>query len=315
MKEPTLISICIPAYKRIQYLARLFSSIEIQTYRNYEVIITDDSPDDTVKEFIGSYSSIKTVRYYRNKNILGTPENWNESIRKANGVWIKLMHDDDWFANANSLQLFYEATIKNPACSFFFGAYNNVDEISKSKKLVCLNAIDRAILRLSPLNLFKRNYIGNPSCTLIKRDINLFYDSDFKWVVDFDYFIRCLRKSKNYFYINTIVINIGLNEEQVTKASFRVPEVEIPESHLLMKKMGAGVLRNFFVYDYYWRLYRNLGIKDESDIKRYNSVQLHPLLKQIICFQKKIPSKILTVGIFSKLTMFCNYLVSLFSKL
>ena len=48
--------------------------------------------------------------YYKNIKVLGTPENWNESIRKAKGAWIKLMHDDDWFANENSLQKFYEAS-------------------------------------------------------------------------------------------------------------------------------------------------------------------------------------------------------------
>lgn len=315
MRETPLISICIPAYKRLHYLERLFRSIEIQTYKNYEVIITDDSPDDTVKEFIYNYRAMGNIQYYRNKNILGTPENWNEAIRKANGVWIKLMHDDDWFVNENSLGLFYEATVKSPGCSFFFGAHNNVDEILKSKKPVYLNAIDETILRLSSLNLFKKNYIGNPSCTLIKKDIDIFYDSDFKWVVDFDYFIRCLRKSKNYFYINTVLINIGLNEEQVTKASFRAPKVEIPENHLLIKKMGVVILRNIFVYDYYWRLYRNLGIESEIDIEKYYHGELHPLLKQMIFCQNKFPSGLLNSGIFSKFTMLCNYLVSIFIKI
>ena len=112
MRETPLISICIPAYKRLHYLERLFRSIEIQTYKNYEVIITDDSADDTVKEFIDNYSAISNIQYYRNKNILGTPENWNEAIRKANGVWIKLMHDDDWFANENSLELVFNKLYK-----------------------------------------------------------------------------------------------------------------------------------------------------------------------------------------------------------
>ena len=57
---------------------------------------------------------------------------------------------------------------------------------------------------------------------------------------------------------------MGINEEQVTNYTFRKPEVEIPENHLMIEKMGVEILRNIFVYDYYWRLYRNLGIKSEN---------------------------------------------------
>ena len=49
MHESPLISICIPAYKRIDYLQKLLDSISIQTFKDYEVIVTDDSPDESVE--------------------------------------------------------------------------------------------------------------------------------------------------------------------------------------------------------------------------------------------------------------------------
>ena len=104
------------------------------------------------------------------------------------------------------------------------------------------------------------------------------------------------RNKKNTYYIKTILVNVGLNDEQVTKYSFRVPEVEIPENHLLIEKLGFNILRNIFVYDYYWRFYRNLGIRSEEQIKKYYNKPLHPLLKQMINFQKKISSEILKTG-------------------
>ena len=45
MAEPILISICIPAYKHPDFLKRLLDSISIQSFRDFEVIISDDSPD------------------------------------------------------------------------------------------------------------------------------------------------------------------------------------------------------------------------------------------------------------------------------
>ena len=314
MKDVPLISICIPAYRRLEYLQRLFNSIAIQTYKNYEVIITDDSPDNSVEAFIKDYRGIQNFHYFRNIKTLGTPENWNEAIRKANGIWIKLMHDDDWFADENSLQLFYEATLKNSECSFIFSAYNNISEGNKFQEKVSLNLIGKLLLKWSPFNLFRKQFVGNPSCTLIRKDIDLFYDNRFQWVVDFEFYIRCLLKVKKYFYINQHLINVGINDEQVTKYTFRKSDVEIPENHLMIEKMGFHILRNIFVYDYYWRLYRNLEIISAKDIEKYYSKPLHPLLKQMINSQRKIPTGILKVGMFSKLFMFQNYLVSLFRK-
>ncbi|HWH63020.1 MAG TPA: glycosyltransferase [Ginsengibacter sp.] len=315
MKEVPLISICIPAYKRVTYLQRLFDSISIQTFKDYEVIVTDDSPDESVGSFVNEFRGIENIRYYKNIKVLGTPENWNESIRKANGEWIKLMHDDDWFADKDSLQIFCEATLKNADCSFFFSAYKNVNKKSNFEQPVYLNWWGDFLLNLNPLNVFKKQFIGAPSSTLIRRNVGLFYDSNFKWVVDFEYYIRCLRKIKKYHYINTILINVGLNEEQVTKYSFRIPEVEIPENQLLIEKLGYNILRNIFVYDYYWRFYRNLEIKSEQQIKKYYAKPLNPLLRQMINFQKKIAPVILRTGLFSKIFMFQNYFLSLFKRI
>lgn len=307
------ISICIPAYKRIEYLQKLLDSIDIQSFRDFQVVITDDSNDSSVKDLVEKYQQKFFITYQKNPNQLGTPENWNEAIRKAKGEWIKLMHDDDWFSEKDSLKDYYEATVQNPECSFFFSAHRNVSK--NSEKNIYLNSLGQFLLRLSPLNLFKEQFIGNPSCTLVKKDLNIWYDKDFKWVVDFEYYIRCLRKKNTFFYINRPLINVGVNDEQVTNYTFRKPEVEIPENQLMIEKMGIHILRNIFVYDYYWRLYRNLEVRNISEIKKYYSPSLHPLLKQIIYFQNKIPVSFLKNGAISKILMSGNYLISLFRKI
>ncbi|HUZ60328.1 MAG TPA: glycosyltransferase, partial [Hanamia sp.] len=86
-----LISICIPAYKHVDYLKKLLDSVSIQTFKDFEVVITDDSPDDGVKQLLETFPTTNNIRYYKNSKALGTPENWNEAIRKSEGTWIKLM--------------------------------------------------------------------------------------------------------------------------------------------------------------------------------------------------------------------------------
>ena len=86
------LSICIPAYKNTTHLERLLESVKQQSFCDFEVVITDDSPDDTVQQLVSTFANSLPIRYFRNQQQLGTPENWNESIRHANGKWIKIMH-------------------------------------------------------------------------------------------------------------------------------------------------------------------------------------------------------------------------------
>ena len=46
------VSICIPTYENAEEVARLIGSIGIQTFQDFEVVITDDSRDNKIEEFI-----------------------------------------------------------------------------------------------------------------------------------------------------------------------------------------------------------------------------------------------------------------------
>ena len=67
------ISICIPAYKRTHFLKRLLQSIELQTYKDFEVIISDDSDDDSVSQLLTAFEGKFPIQYFKNEKSLGTP--------------------------------------------------------------------------------------------------------------------------------------------------------------------------------------------------------------------------------------------------
>src|SRR5687768_7063529 len=104
MKTP-FISVCVPAYKHAQYLERLFDSLVSQTFRDFEVVVTDDSPDTSVINLVERFSAKLNINYHKNTRALGTPENWNQAMKLATGEWVKLMHDDDWFDSDDSLRI------------------------------------------------------------------------------------------------------------------------------------------------------------------------------------------------------------------
>jgi glycosyltransferase involved in cell wall biosynthesis len=310
MSQEVFISICIPAYKNIQFLKRLLNSISIQTFTDYEVIITDDSPDDSVANFVSSYKEIENVLYKRNQQTLGTPGNWNECIRMAKGDWIKLMHDDDWFVDSSSLQQFAILIKSNPQFSFFYSAYFKVDLDKYSSKAVFASTVRRSFLKRNPVTLFSKNIIGPPSVTIYKRYDTVEYDEKLKWLVDIDFYIRYLRMGQPY-YFNSLLVNIGMSDIQVTRESSMLPEVEIPEHFRVLNKTGIGCLKNILVYDAWWRLLRNMRISSMGNLRKagYEGDVPGPVVR-IISIQRHIPDQMLSYGLVSKILMFTFYLTN-----
>jgi glycosyltransferase involved in cell wall biosynthesis len=305
--DDVFISICIPAYKNTTFLKRLLDSIAIQTFRNFEVILTDDSPDDSVRNFVAAYKGFSDIQYRKNDPTLGTPENWNEGLRRAKGEWIKIMHDDDWFAHKDSLARFAEAARTHPGHLIFSAFTNHFLEKGK-KQSVSPSTFRLKKLQEEPYSLLSRNVIGPPSVTMHVNDRKLFYDKRFKWVVDIDFYISRL-KHEPFYYLQEPLVNVGMSSQQVTTDCVFNREVQLPENFLLLEKVGIAKFQNVLVYDAWWRLLRNLEVTNTNEIAAAGyKGELPSLIQEMISTQASIPRPLLTNGIVSKITMIVHYL-------
>jgi glycosyltransferase involved in cell wall biosynthesis len=191
MKSPK-VSICIPAYKQPELLRQALRSVAEQTFRDFEVIITDDSPDDTVREVAGEFSGSFQINYFRNAQRLGSPENWNEAVGRSRGDYVKILHHDDWFFDEHSLRHFVTLLDQNPRARLGFG-FTQVCTFGGSPRL---NAPGETVLKAinnNPAELFFGNHIGAPSATIFRREAIEPFDRKLKWLVDIEFYIRLLQ--------------------------------------------------------------------------------------------------------------------------
>jgi glycosyltransferase involved in cell wall biosynthesis len=284
-----------------------------QSYKDFEIIITDDSPDDSVVKLVEKYKLKTDIRFYKNEKPLGTPENWNEAIRKANGTWIKIMHNDDWFATDDALQILDENIQKHPDAVFFYSAFQNVEAETGKKEIVKLSHADKKSFFSNPYHLLKKVYVGNPSCTIVRKDLNVWYDKRFKFIVDFDYYIRVIQQTTMPVYIDKVLLNIGFHSGQVTGYTKYNPAVQLPENIIFLNEQKKDILKNVVVFDYYWRLMRNLKIDSAEKLMSFLG-NIKPARKVLfmINFQKRIPYFLLKIGLVSKSFMLVAYLICRF---
>jgi hypothetical protein len=93
--EAPLVTIAIPTYNRsASYLKPALESALGQSYRNIEVLVSDNCSADTTPELVASFSDPR-LRYHRQKQNIGQRPNMNFLVEHARGDYFLMFHDDD----------------------------------------------------------------------------------------------------------------------------------------------------------------------------------------------------------------------------
>jgi len=187
-----MISIAVPIYKGIKnwkfFLDRCLDSIYQQTFTDYEIVATEK----------GSWA-----------------ENHNYAIKQSKGSLIKFLHQDDYFADKNSLQ----HIIDNFKTGWLISGCDNnphpywTDDIWKGN-----------------------NKLGGPSCLTIENENKspIYFDENLSWLVDCDYYMRLYNRYGKPTILDEINVNIGIHEGQATNL---IPaETKIQEYHYMVEK-------------------------------------------------------------------------------
>ena len=90
-----MVSICVPAYKKPAFVLRLLDAVLKQDYKDVEVVITDDSPNDDIKIAIAPYLSQLNVQYYRNIPALGSPGMYTVQQFQREGICWPIIYNDN----------------------------------------------------------------------------------------------------------------------------------------------------------------------------------------------------------------------------
>jgi len=247
-----LVAICIPAYENIECLQRLISSVQMQTYENYIVIITDDSQTYCIEEYIKILGNDRII-YYRNPTRVGASHNTNNAIKlalKNNAEIIKLMHQDDWFTYENSLEKMIGKLIKTNSDVIFTGNFEVYSQLNRER--IC-SKLQLEQIRKDITNIYRANVLGAPS-NILYRSSGIYFDSSFTWLLDVDFYLRLL-PDKTVEYIYEPLVSIGHDGNQLTDYFLLHPEVMLKETLKLYQKLQILHTWNnrFYLVHFLWK--------------------------------------------------------------
>lgn len=116
------VSVVVLSYNSSSTILETLDSIFNQSYKDIELIISDDCSKDNSVELANRWASEHRSRFSNvivlaNKQNLGTCNNINKSIIPATGEWIKSIAADD-LLKPEAISSYVEYVLNNPTCEF-----------------------------------------------------------------------------------------------------------------------------------------------------------------------------------------------------
>lgn len=190
LKRP-FFSIAIPTYgyggRGSEFLDHSLKILSTQTFKDFDVVISDHSLDDTILDVVKKWDSHIKIKYLKNEIGRGViSPNINNAMNHSNGVWIKVLFQDDFLYDEYSLEKQYNFIIKNNTTKWFMTKFyhsNDGETFYRLYQPLWNNRIWTG-----------DNTMGCPSgLTLLNEDL-IYFDEGLNWLMDCDYYQRLYLK-------------------------------------------------------------------------------------------------------------------------
>ncbi len=153
MQNNPIISIIMPLYNCEKFLKASVNSVISQRYKNWELIIVDDSSRDNSYQIAKQLANSEDrIKLYQMKQNSGVAKVRNFAIKKARGDFISFLDSDDlWESEKLQKQLSF---MQKEGVLFSFTAFSPITEDDRVKE------INHVPNRLTYEGLLKRTVIG-----------------------------------------------------------------------------------------------------------------------------------------------------------
>jgi len=167
-----IVSIVIPFYNSFDFIDRCLDSVNIQIFRNYEVIVVDDgSTYSFSKKYDNFLSNNKHIRCVTHSSNFGVSAARNTGIAESNGEFIFFLDADDWLSK-NALS-------------------NLIKHVNLNSELV----VAPHNQYLSPSNIKKKSYLVNNNEALLDKKTILEYVINYLYLpYKYVMFVHCWNK-------------------------------------------------------------------------------------------------------------------------
>lgn len=251
MSEP-LVSIIIPVYNAVPYLAECLESVRRQQYQNLEIMLVNDGSSDSSLHICEMYARVDSRIRVVDKPNGGVSSSRNLAISQARGEYLQFVDSDDWL-DRNATRLLVERAQETDAdlvISHFCRVVG--DTITVSGLLTEYAVMDQKAFARRMMEEPASFYYGVMWNKLYRKSIieehGLRCSESMQWSEDFLFNLEYIRYAERFAALETPIYYYRKNEKSITNSALTVTNT---------------VQTKLELFDYYKALYTDLGLYEQ----------------------------------------------------
>lgn len=181
-----LLSVCIPAYEMrgngTRFLEHSFNILKKQTFKEFEVVVSDQSDNEDIQNLCNKWSSDLNIKHSYNRSARRqSSTNANNAVAHASGDIVRLLFQDDFLFDENSLETEMVHFTGNQNCWMVSACCHTKDG---------LNLVNPFYPKYHDAIHYGNNTISSPSVITLKRDSFVGFDENLFWLMDVEFYKR-----------------------------------------------------------------------------------------------------------------------------
>jgi glycosyltransferase involved in cell wall biosynthesis len=233
------LQVCIPSFEYPIGVERALQSLTLQTFRDFSVVVSDDSASNAVRDVVRGFEQKLPLTYVRNSPPRGMPGNWDAWVGAGDSEYVQLLHHDDWLAQPDSLAKLVEALDNAPEAAFAF--CNSVDSRADGSPIKISRPWRGWEERLAAMGnriFMLGNFVGAPSAVVFRRQTQARFDHQLKWVVDVDFYAQMLAAGGKVVHVDEpLVAILTEGHARMTSACIEQPDLLAREYMILFRRL------------------------------------------------------------------------------
>lgn len=227
MYKEDLVSVIVITYNSSNFVIETLESIKLQSYKNIELIISDDGSRDNTAQLCEHWLH-QNKEYFKNSKVLtvlrntGIPANCNRGIQASHGNWIKLIAGDDVLVkdciliNLLHIKKHPEINVLQTISKYYNDTFDQENYVAQSPAnldFFSLTAKEQSYI------LAKKNVLIAPSVFISKAALLHVqgFDETFKLLEDITMWLNLTRGGIKIDYLDEHTVNYRLHTKSVAK--------------------------------------------------------------------------------------------------
>lgn len=233
------VSICVPTYNSALYLRQSLDSILSQSYKDFEVIVSDNASTDETVSILDEYAALYGIKVYRNEKNIGAIANFNRLVELAGGEYTAIYHSDDIYAGS-----IIEESVRVLDTDASIGLVSTMADVidAEGAKLYDyrlhdgIKKLDKTVYDfeeafLGVIGTRKNTIFFVTSTVMVRtgmyRELGLFNEPVYKCSVDYEMWLRIARKFR-VSIIDQKLMSYRVHEKQGSELEVR-RNIELPD--------------------------------------------------------------------------------------